>query len=76
MRHFPAKAGMPAIIALLTLLLCSSIRGAEADNAAASKPKPNAEETSSFNLAKLSAEARVVYVSSGSLPPRQANDRR
>lgn len=45
------------------MLECTSLFGSEPN-----KPRAGSEETSSFNLAKLSAEARVAYVSSGSLP--------
>ena len=67
MRHFPAKVAKRASIGLVALLPCSSVLGIEPGNAGASKPTPGAEETSSFNLAKLSAEAHVVHVSSGGL---------
>jgi hypothetical protein len=67
MRHSPAKTSKAASISLLALLLCSPVLASDPPKPPGDKPKSAIEERSSFNLAKLSAEARVVYVSSGSL---------
>jgi hypothetical protein len=67
MRDFPAKAGKLAGTGLLGVFLCGSVVAAESNNGGQTRPTAASEESSSFNVAKLSAEAHVVYVSSGSL---------
>ena len=67
MREFPAKTSKRVSLGLIGIILCGSVLGTESNNQI-TKPTARYEEISSFNLAKLSAEARVVYVSSGSLP--------
>jgi hypothetical protein len=62
------KAGKLVGIGLLGVLLCGPVLAAESISGGPTKPRAGSEETSSFNLAKLSAEAHVVYVSSGWLP--------
>ena len=68
MRNFPAKPSKLASIGVIGMLLCSSVLGHDADNSGTMKPIKRPEKTSGRDLAKLSAQARVVYVSSGRLP--------
>jgi hypothetical protein len=67
MRDSSAKAGKLTATYLLAALVCSSVVATEADNREAAGGSARRDQTSSFDLAKLSAEARVVYISSGQL---------
>jgi hypothetical protein len=67
MRDSSGKAGKVTATYLLAALMCSPVVATEADNREAAGRSARRDQTSSFDLAKLSAEARVVYISSGEL---------
>jgi hypothetical protein len=62
----PMKIGKLASTCLLSLFVCSSAFATESDDRVAIKPA-GPWDSSTVDLAKLSADAKVVYVSSGSL---------
>ena len=68
MRNFRTKASKTASISLLGMLFGSLVSAAEPNNDGRTKPAALSEETSSYNWAMLSADARIAYISSGWLP--------
>jgi hypothetical protein len=67
MTNVSGKGGNLISILLVAGLLFGSVVASEADRGVIADTAAQRDQTSRFNLAKLSADAHVVYVSSGSL---------